>query len=95
MNGGDKPRKEDVMSHAEHKDRNEGRLTETIGMLGEMPVIVSVDEFSSMSGFSKRYVQTLCQKGIIPAIQTKRGGRYRIPTRAALAALGLTEGGEE
>lgn len=57
--------------------------------LGGLPVTVSPREFSEMMGYSERYTQELCAKGTIPAFQTKRGGRWRIPTKAALAACGV------
>lgn len=57
--------------------------------IGRLPAIASTREFASVTGICEREVQAMCKRGDIPASQSRRGGRWRIPTLPALRALGL------
>ena len=48
---------------------------------------VSLREWCEQVGYSRGHARTLIRKGIIPAIQLKPGGAYRIPEREGNLAL--------
>lgn len=52
-----------------------------------MPALMNTKEFAALVGYCSTYVSRMCKSGAIPA--TKVGKEWRIPTRKALAQLGI------
>jgi excisionase family DNA binding protein len=55
--------------------------------LGELPALMTTDEFAALVGYGRTYISRMCKSGAIPA--KKVGKEWRIPTRKALAQLGI------
>lgn len=68
------------------------KQTVDVPEFGEVPVMSTCGEFAGLVRLSKRYVQQLCQAGVIPTVQVKRGGVHHIPTLTALRKLGFVSG---
>lgn len=52
-----------------------------------LPALMNTEEFAALVGYCRTYISRMCAKGTIPA--TKVGKEWRIPTRKALAQLGI------
>lgn len=52
-----------------------------------LPALMTTDEFAALVGYGRTYISRMCKSGAIPA--TKVGKEWRIPTRKALAQLGI------
>lgn len=54
-----------------------------------LPLTMTPKEYARFFGLSERYVQLLCQRGELKAVQLKRGGKYHIPTKWAFEHNGI------
>lgn len=57
--------------------------------VGTLNATMDTEEFGALVGYGRVYVSRLCKQGKIPA--TKVGRQWRIPTRKALALLGIDD----
>lgn len=64
-------------------------IAQRIGLLEveRLPALMDTKEFAALVGYGRTYISRMCKQGKIPA--TKVGKEWRIPTRKALAQLGI------